>query len=142
MPSTSTASCQPVVSTSCCKSRKKKESSMPASTAKKKQTSKPTSTTNKKKKPELIVDNGWEEYTDGSSDPPLPFQLPVFQESAGPQGDVNKDSTILDFFELFFPPVIMRLIETETNRYANSTTENLKRTNKLKKNSVWNNWKP
>lgn len=67
-------------------------------------------------------------------------QLPVFQEECKVTAAVDKDSTELDFFYIFFDETIIRKIKTETNRYAGCTIEKLKRQNKLKKSSLWGKW--
>lgn len=77
----------------------------------------------------------WEEFTD-----PYPQNTPVFQESTGPNVNLDEGSSALDFFKLFFTDDLMRLIKTETNRYANSSIATLRRKNKISRRSVWNDW--
>ncbi|KAF8770192.1 PiggyBac transposable element-derived protein like [Argiope bruennichi] len=64
-------------------------------------------------------------------------QLPVFQEECKVTAAVDKDSTELDFFNIFFDETFIRKMKTETNRYAGCTIEKMKRQNKLKKSSLW-----
>jgi hypothetical protein len=69
----------------------------------------------------------------------LPIQhssLPRFSEQSGSNAAVVDSSTPF-FFSIFFPEFMMKQIKTETNRYAKSIADKLRRTNKLKPHSVW-----
>ena len=45
-----------------------------------------------------------------------------------------------DFFSIFFPESMIKHIKTETNRYAKSIADKLRRTKKLKPHSIWHTW--
>jgi hypothetical protein len=64
--------------------------------------------------------------------------LPQFSEQSGSTAAVDDSSTPFDL--IFFPEFMIKHIKTETNRYAKSTADKLRRTNKLKPHSVWQTW--
>jgi len=70
------------------------------------------------------------------------FQQTVgqFSEQSGPTAAVDDSSTPFDFFSIFFPESMIKHIKTETNRYAKSIADKLRRTKKLKPHSIWHTW--
>lgn len=66
----------------------------------------------------------------------------VFSSTPNISTSLSAQSNELDFFKLFFPDHIIKMIKKETNRYAYTTIQKLKKANKLKLNSVWNKWLP
>lgn len=66
----------------------------------------------------------------------------VFSSTPNILTSLSAQSNELDFFKLFFPDHIIKMIKKETNRYAYTTIQKLKKANKLKLNSVWNKWLP
>ena len=88
-------------------------------------------------------ENEWSRSADSPTDPdPVTFDRPVFSETTGPHCNLDASSSALDFFELYFNSEMIRMLKVETNRYAHSTINELRRTNKLKKKSTWHNWMP
>lgn len=71
-----------------------------------------------------------------------PPALPVFSEISGVSAPLDSTSTVSDCFNIFFSRDMVKHIKTETNRYAASIIDKLKRTNTLKKNSLWKVWQP
>ncbi|XP_046406610.1 uncharacterized protein LOC124171477 [Ischnura elegans] len=78
----------------------------------------------------------------GWSDQDMAVELPVFEEDVGVSATVDAQSDEFDCFSLFFPKEMIKLVKTETNRYAGQCIEKLRRSNKLKPNSLWHKWKP
>lgn len=71
-------------------------------------------------------------------DPP---KLPEFDETtSGITASIDENSTPFDVFFNFFPESLVKLFKSETNKYAKTMTDKLRRTNRLKKNSVWGKW--
>lgn len=68
-------------------------------------------------------------------------QLPVFHEVSGIKANIDETSTPFEIFSLFFPDSLIRTFKSETNKYAKSITDKLRRSDKLKKNSIWGQWK-
>jgi hypothetical protein len=66
--------------------------------------------------------------------------LPQFSEQSGSTTAVDDSSTTFDFFSIFFPECTIKHIKTETNRYAKSIADKLRRTNKLRPHSIWQTW--
>lgn len=66
--------------------------------------------------------------------------LPVFQEDSGVKAEINSDSSVFDCFSLFFDLAMIKIIKTETNRYAATSIAEMRRTGTLKPNSTWQTW--
>lgn len=66
----------------------------------------------------------------------------VFTSMSGVSDEVLGKSTEIEFFSIFFPDNLIKLIKKETNRYAYSIIRSLRRKNMLKQNSIWHKWKP
>lgn len=77
---------------------------------------------------------GWTDVDD-------PPQLPQFDDlTSGITVNIDENSTPFDVFSLFFTETLVKLFKSETNKYAKVMTDKLRRTNSLKKNSVWAKW--
>ena len=72
-----------------------------------------------------------------------PSDRPLFcgQPGVNPDLDIGPDSTPIDIFRLLFTDEIFRLIQTETNRYADQQINKEKQKGPLKKKSVYTLWK-
>jgi hypothetical protein len=81
------------------------------------------------------ISNSW-------SDQDKNVQLPVFEEVIGVCAPVNAGYDEFDCFSLFFTREFMKIIKMETNRYAGTCIEKLRRKNQLKPNSLWQKWVP
>lgn len=68
-------------------------------------------------------------------------QLPIFTETSGILANIDETTTPFEVFSLFFPESLIKTFKSETNKYAKSITDKLRRTDKLKKNSIWGQWK-
>lgn len=68
--------------------------------------------------------------------------LPTFEEHTGVTADINETSSPYDCFSIFFPLSIVHHVKKETNRYAAAIVTKLRRSNKLKPNSLLNKWQP
>lgn len=90
--------------------------------------------TNARRKP-TDTELGWT-FTDS------PPQGPIFEEQSGVSAPIDATSSALDCFSIFVPETMVKLFKSETNRYAASITDKLRRTNKLKPNSLWSLWRP
>lgn len=64
----------------------------------------------------------------------------VFEEQCGVIAALDADCTEYDCFSLFFSPDIFRHVKTETNRYAASWLNEMKRKGTLKTFSMFNKW--
>ncbi|XP_063220583.1 piggyBac transposable element-derived protein 4-like [Bacillus rossius redtenbacheri] len=67
-------------------------------------------------------------------------QLPVFEEASGILIDIDETSDELTCFSNFFGTDVIKNIKTETNQYAGTMIDNMKRAKKLKLNSMWQRW--
>lgn len=97
-------------------------------------TARPTQNRQRKRKtPPTDEELGWSNI---DIQPPLP----TFNENSGIKAAIDSNSTPFDVFSLFFPVHLVALFKTETNRYAKSIIDKLRRSNQLKANSIWAKW--
>lgn len=68
------------------------------------------------------------------------WNLPDFDERCGVIVPVDETLTPFDVFSLFFTENIVKFSKKETNKYANSFVDKLRRTVKLKTNSLQGKW--
>lgn len=73
---------------------------------------------------------------------PNPPARPVFSGDPRVTATLDHTSDEYDCFSVFFDKDIVVLVKQETNRYASTIIAKLRRTNKLKPNSLWNKWSP
>jgi hypothetical protein len=102
-------------------------------------TSRPTSSDPPSKK-KRTSRNGTSDSALGWSFFDQQHSLPQFSKQSGSTAAVDDSSTPFDFFSIFFPESMVKHIKMETNRYAKSITDKLRRTNKLKPHSIWHTW--
>lgn len=89
----------------------------------------------------VLADNEEQTRADCSdwSDTDEQPELPVFEMGTS-SVPIDPNCDPFHCFSVFFYLNMIKLIKTETNRYAAETIASLKRQNKIKKNSMWHRW--
>ncbi|XP_049938759.1 piggyBac transposable element-derived protein 4-like [Schistocerca serialis cubense] len=66
--------------------------------------------------------------------------LPEFKEESGRVTEVGDCSSPFDIFSVFIPESVVKHIKAETNRYVKSIADKIRRSRKMKPNSMWSSW--